>query len=173
MNRTGNRTGNRIRARVAALTLLLLLLTCAAGLAHPAMAKRMPPRPTMKLTSLTKVTVANCSTDGGKVPCSDGVKYFATLLQRNFAAQIKDAPIVCGDGKAGKLTFRFGFEYNDGTMVMLGTEAQKAALPACVKQLSTDMSTAWLGWFKLWQPIDPLIDARNEYTVTVVLGLHL
>jgi len=167
MNRFGN------RARAVALTMLMLLLTSAAGLAHPAMARRMPPRPTMKVTSLTKVTVANCSTDGGNVPCSDGVKYFATLLQRNFATQIKAAPIACNDGKAGKVTFRFGFEYNDGTMSLLGTDAQKNALPACVKQLSTDMSTAWLGWFKLWQPIDPTIDARNEYTVTVVLGLHL
>ena len=169
------RLRNRFEKRgpAAAVALLVLLFTCAAGLAHPVMAKRMPPRPTMKITSLTKVTAAHCSTDGGSVPCSDGVKYFATLLQRNFAAQIKDAPIACPGGNAGKVTFRFGFEYNDGTMSLLGTDAQKAALPDCVKQLSTDMSTAWLGWFKLWQPIDPLIDARNEYTVTVVLGLRL
>jgi len=171
MKRSPNRFDKRGPA--AAVTLLVLLFTCAAGLAHPVMAKRMPPRPTMKITSLTKVTVAHCSTDGGSVPCSDGVKYFATLLQRNFAAQIKDEPIACPGGAASKVTFRFGFEYNDGTMSLLGTDAQKAALPDCIKQLSTAMSTAWLGWFKLWQPIDPLIDARNEYTVTVVLGLRL
>jgi hypothetical protein len=62
-----------------------------------------------------------------------------------------------------------GYEYNDGTMYFGDSDKTAAKWPACVKELREQAGKKWLEWFRLLQPIDPSVDVRNEYKVTVVV----
>lgn len=78
--------------------------------------------------------------------------------------------LACADGTAGSVTFKIGFEYNEGTVGILDSEKAQAKWPACIKDFAKQAGDAWLGWYKLLQPIDPTIDIRNEYKVTVSIA---
>lgn len=153
----------------ARLVLASLLLTATAT---PVLAKRLPPPPPTgpRIVKVTKVAAVDCSTDGGGVKCPTGVKYMGELLQQTWNMELETTPIACADAKPGTYSFSIGFEYNDGTMGALDSDKAKAKWPSCVAPLAEKMSAKWLEWFKLLQPIDPTIDVRNAYRVTIKIA---
>ena len=121
------------------------------------------------LSKVTKVSAVRCETDGGTESCSNGVKYMGEMAMKWANKQLDDAPVACPDAKPGTVTFHFGFEYNDGAMYMLDSEAAQAKLPTCVKQLATRVEAKWLEWYKFLLPIDQSIDIRSNYAVTLTI----
>jgi hypothetical protein len=154
-------------------TTLALSLVTVTALAAPALAKRAPPPPPPTgphISAVTKVVTAGCDTDGGAVTCSMGVKYMGTLLLSTWNTELESTQMACADAKPGTYTFTIGFEYNDGTMGIVDTDKARAKWPACVAPLADAMSAKWLEWFKVLQPIDPTIDVRNRYRVTIKIS---
>jgi hypothetical protein len=123
-----------------------------------------------KIAKVTSVKSVQCNTDGGSVTCSMGIKYMGTLVQSWFNQELADKPAACAaDVKPGNVTFRFGYEYNDGNMLIYDADKVQAKWPACVKDFAKRVNDKWLEWYKMLQPIDQSIDVRNEYKVTIAI----
>jgi hypothetical protein len=146
--------------------LAALALTSLAG--ADALAKKMKP-PVFKV-QLTKVVAAGCSTDGGSQPCPTGTRYLGEVLKRYLADHDEETTRDCAFGtKAGTFTVHLAFEYNDGTMGFIDEPKAQAKWPDCVKDFATHAGELWHGWYKILQPIDPTIDVRTTYKLTIAI----
>ncbi len=155
----------KLANKPVAAALLVLAVTVS-----PVLAKRRPPPPALRITKVTKVVTGACSTDGGSQACPTGVKYLGEVIKSSWNGKLTDAPLACADGAAGAVTFKIGFEYNEGTVSVLDSDKVQAKWPACIKDFAKQAADAWLGWYKVLQPIDPSIDIRSEYKITVTIG---
>ncbi len=118
-----------------------------------------------ELTRIDKVVATKCSTDGGAMNCPSGVKYMGELIQKWGYAQLLEKPQACPGAKPGPMTFGLGYEYNDGQIYI----ADESKLPGCVKSLATKLGAKWLEIYKFIQPLDPSVDVRNTYKITVMI----
>lgn len=151
---------------------LVLAVGALALAATPALAKKRPPPPPAgpRIVAIKDVTTTGCGTDGGSVTCSSGVRYLGDLVRIYFTNQLNDKAIDCAaDAKAGSVTFHFGYEYNDGTVNVSDDPKVQAKWPACVKDLTDQIDKKYLEWWKMLQPIDPSVDVRSGYKVTLTI----
>ena len=120
------------------------------------------PLPSLKVT---KVAIGACSTDGGKVKCPTGLVYLGEIIQRSWNAELEAKPVACAYVTKKTETFELVYEYNDGTATI--RDAEKSKAPPCVQDFSKQVATKYLEVFKKLRDIDPSIDVRTSYKITV------
>ncbi len=120
--------------------------------------------------TVAKMVATNCSTDGGPVACSLGVKFIGVAFASKWNEKVESAPLACGAGKPATVTLTVVYEYNDGTWDYIDDDAKKAKWPACVRDSFTAKADPLLKeiWTKV-HDLDGSVDVRAAYKLTLSL----